>query len=92
MDSGPRGGAWPALILAHVVCCGGLVLVATGAVGGLGAWLLDSGLAWLGAGGIAIAALLPPSYQGFYGPKPREAAASPPMSGHGVENGGPPLP
>ncbi len=58
MDSGPRGRAWPALILAHVVCCGGLVLVATGAVGGLGAWLLDSGLAWLGAGGIAIAVLL----------------------------------
>jgi hypothetical protein len=58
MDSGPRRGAWPALILAHVVCCGGLVLVATGAVGGLGAWLLDSGLAWLGAGGIAIAVLL----------------------------------
>ena len=39
-----------------------------------------------------VAALLPPSYQGFYGPKPREAAAGPPMSGHGVENGGPPLP
>ncbi len=58
MDSGPRGGAGPALILAHVVCCGGLVLVATGALGGLGAWLLDSGLAWLGAGGIAIAVLL----------------------------------
>ena len=58
MDSGPRGRAWPALILAHVVCCGGLVLVATGAVGGLGAWLLDSVQAWLGAGGIAIAVLL----------------------------------
>ncbi len=58
MDNGPKGGAGPALILAHVVCCGGLILVATGAVGGLGAWLLDSGLAWLVAGGIAIAVLL----------------------------------
>lgn len=58
MDNEPRGGAGPALILAHVVCCGGLVLVATGALGGLGAWILDSGLVWLGAGGIAIAVLL----------------------------------
>ena len=39
-----------------------------------------------------VAALLPPSYQGVYRPQPREAAASPPVSGHGVENGGPPLP
>ena len=58
MDNKPRGGAGPALILAHVVCCGGLVLVATGALSGLGAWILDSGLVWLGAGGIAIAVLL----------------------------------
>ena len=58
MDNEPRGGAGPALILAHVVCCGGLVLVATGALSGLGAWILDSGLVWLGAGGIAIAVLL----------------------------------
>ena len=58
MSNGSGGGGFLALALAHVVCCGGLVLVATGAVGGLGAWLLDSGLAWLGAGGIAIAVLL----------------------------------
>ena len=58
MSNGSGGGGLLALLLAHAVCCGGLVLVATGAVGGLGAWLLDSGLAWLGAGGIAIAVLL----------------------------------
>ena len=58
MSNGSGGGGFLALLLAHVVCCGGLVLVATGALGGLGAWLLDSGLAWLGAGGIAIAVLL----------------------------------
>ncbi len=58
MSNGSGGGGFFALALAHVVCCGGLVLVATGALSGLGAWLLDSGLAWLGAGGIAIAGLL----------------------------------
>ncbi len=58
MSNRSGGGGFLALALAHVVCCGGLVLVATGTLGGLGAWLLDSGLAWLGAGGIAIAVLL----------------------------------
>ena len=47
MSNGSGGGGFLALALAHAVCCGGLVLVATGAVGGLGAWLLDSGLTWL---------------------------------------------
>ena len=55
MDNEPRGGVGPALFLAHVVCCGGLVLVATGALGGLGAWPLDSGPAWFGAGGLVVA-------------------------------------
>jgi hypothetical protein len=58
MSNASGGGGFLALALAHAACCGALVLVATGAVGGLGAWLLDSGLAWLGAGGIAIAVLL----------------------------------
>ncbi len=43
MSNGPGGGGFLVLLLAHAVCCGGLVLVATGAVGGLGAWLIDSG-------------------------------------------------
>ncbi len=46
------------LAIAHVVCCGGLILVATGALGGVGAWLAGSGLPWialalaLGVGGV----------------------------------------
>ncbi len=47
MNHEPKGGRFPALILAHLVCCGGLVLVATGALSGLGAWLLEGGLTWL---------------------------------------------
>ncbi len=47
MDNGPKRDGFPGLILAHVVCCGGIVLVATGALSGVGAWLLDGGLTWL---------------------------------------------
>lgn len=47
MDNEPKRGGPTALILAHAVCCGGLVLVATGALSGMGAWLLDGGLTWL---------------------------------------------
>ncbi len=59
MDREPKGGGFVALILAHVVCCGGIVLVATGVltVGGIGAWLLDGGLIWLGVGGLTVAVL-----------------------------------
>ena len=35
------------MVVAHVVCCGGIVLVATGAVGGLGTWFADGGTTWL---------------------------------------------
>ena len=47
MDNEPKRGGPTGLILAHAVCCGGLVLVATGALSGMGAWLLDGGLTWL---------------------------------------------
>ena len=40
MNHGPKRSGSPAVILAHIVCCGGIVLVATGALSGLGAWLL----------------------------------------------------
>ncbi len=54
MDSQPGKGLLP-LILAKLVCCGGLVLVLLGggALSGIGTWLLDEGLVWLVA---AIAA------------------------------------
>ena len=47
MDNEPKRGGATGLILVHAVCCGGLVLVATGALSGMGAWLLDGGLTGL---------------------------------------------
>ncbi len=47
MDKQSNGRGFPAFIVAHVVCCGGLFLVATGALSGFGAWLLEGGLTWL---------------------------------------------
>lgn len=47
MDKESNGGGFPAFFVAHVVCCGGLFLVATGALSGFGAWLLEGGLTWL---------------------------------------------
>ncbi len=47
MDKESNKGAFPAIFVAHVVCCGGLFLVATGALSGFGAWLLEGGLPWL---------------------------------------------
>ena len=44
------------VLVANVVCCGGIVLVATGAVGGLGTWLLDGGLTWLAVPALVAAA------------------------------------
>ena len=43
----PKRGGMSGLMLAHVVCCGGMILVFTGALSGLGTWLLDGGMAWL---------------------------------------------
>ncbi len=56
MDDEPKGRAIVGVGLAHVVCCGGIILVATGALSGVGAWLLDGGLAWVGLAVIVAAA------------------------------------
>ncbi len=60
MDNEPKGGGWPALIVAHVVCCGGLLLFVTGilTLNAIGTWLLDGGLIWLGAGGLVLVFLV----------------------------------
>ena len=52
---GPSCGM-AALIALKVVCCGALVLWATGALVGLGAWALDGGLLWLAVAVAAAAA------------------------------------
>ena len=56
MDDEPKGVRVTGLVLAHVVCCGGLVLVATGALSGVGTWLFGGGLIWLGAAAVLTAA------------------------------------
>ena len=55
-DAPKRGGIF-GLMLAHVVCCGGILLVASGALtlSGIGAWLSGGGLAWLAAVAAAVA-------------------------------------
>lgn len=44
------------VLVAHVVCCGGLLLVATGAISfaGLASWLSGGGNFWLAAAVLAI--------------------------------------
>ena len=44
------------LALAHIVCCGGLLLFAAGVltVNGIGTWLLGGGAIWLVLGGLAV--------------------------------------
>ena len=56
MDKEPGGGRMVGLLAAHVVCCGGIVLIATGAVGGLGTWLADGGTTWLAVPALVAAA------------------------------------
>ncbi len=58
MTERPNHGGWGALIAAKLVCCGGLLLFATGVLtlNGLAAWLRDDGLVWLGAGAVAATA------------------------------------
>lgn len=56
MDDEPKGRTIVGVGLAHVVCCGGIVLFATGALSGIGAWLLNGGLAWVGLAAIVAAA------------------------------------
>lgn len=53
-----ENGTIAALVGVKVICCGGLVLAATGTLAGVGAWLGNAGLAWPGAGGLVMAAAL----------------------------------
>ncbi len=55
MTERPTHGGWGALIAAKLVCCGGLVLFATGVltVNGIGTWLLGGGAIWLALGAFA---------------------------------------
>lgn len=53
------------VLLAKVACCFGLALAATGALGGLGVWLLDGAGRWLMGGAlIALIAWLVLTRQG----------------------------
>ena len=56
MTERPQHGGWRALIAAKLVCCGGLLLFATGVltVNGIGTWLLGGGAIWLVLGGFAV--------------------------------------
>ena len=42
------------LLLAKAACCVGLTLAATGALGGLGIWLLNGAGRWLGAASVGL--------------------------------------
>ena len=58
MDKGTEGGVLATVIIAKIICCVGLVLLVTGAMSGLGAWFMDNGVIWLGAGvAVAVGAL-----------------------------------
>ena len=56
----PKPGGWGALIAAKLVCCGGLLLFATGylTISGIGAWLHGGGAMGLGLAVPAIALLI----------------------------------
>ncbi len=58
MDDEPKRGGSGAVIVANVVCCGGLLLVVSGALSlnAIGAWLLEGGLAWLALAAVFVAA------------------------------------
>ncbi len=53
----PKSRGMAGLALAHVVCCGGILLFATGALSGVGAWLAGGGLPWV-ALALALALVL----------------------------------
>ena len=46
MANEPKAGL-AGLVVAKIICCGALVLAASGAFSGAGAWLLDDRLVWL---------------------------------------------
>lgn len=48
------------VLAAHFVCCGGLLLVASGAVSlaGLASWLTGGGLIWLAAAVLAVVGII----------------------------------
>ena len=46
------------LIAAKVVCCAGLLLFATGALTGIGAWLAEGGFVWIAGAALATVALV----------------------------------
>ncbi len=56
------------LIVAKIVCCGVLVLALTGALGGVGAWLLGDGLVWL----VPVAAVAAASLLVWWRRRPRD--------------------
>jgi membrane protein implicated in regulation of membrane protease activity len=51
-----RGYGFAGLLAASIVCCGALVLAATGAVSfaGLGSWLVGGGYFWIAAAVLAV--------------------------------------
>jgi len=55
-----RTGRWAKLIAVKTVCCGGLLLFATGVltIDGVLLWLRGSGFAWIAALGVVIAAVV----------------------------------
>jgi membrane protein implicated in regulation of membrane protease activity len=52
----PKGGL-VGLIVAHTVCCGGILLAATGSLAGASAWFLEGGAVWLALALAAIAVI-----------------------------------
>lgn len=56
MAEEPGGRGLVGLLVAKVVCCGALVLAATGALslGGLADWLFDGGIVWLGMAALVV--------------------------------------
>ena len=60
MAEHPKPGGWGALIAAKLVCCGGLLLFATGylTVSGIGSWLYGGGATGLGLAVLAVVLLV----------------------------------
>lgn len=60
MAEHPKPGGWGALIAAKLVCCGGLLLFATGylTVSGIGSWLYGGGAMGLGLAVLAVVLLV----------------------------------